>query len=399
MYIYISSRPEGVCIGWASALNAECMAQSRAAFALLDERETKGIDTCTTCPKLCRWACPVAEAESRETVSPHALVTLSGLVKREVAPVETMGDLPYHCTHCLACTNACLHKNDVPLMMSLARSRVAHPPAKVSELRGNFGMSGNPQGTALDGVLARVSEESDVALSRSGKQVYFPGCETLAQFPDAASAFLRASLLFGLSNVSVTPLSASCCGAALFFAGDMEGFRGHAERFAQQLKDVDTLIVHDAACAHAMKQRYADVGVELKTEIKHVSQFLVDKVGAPRQRGGDSAPKVAYSDTCSLARGLNLVDEPRAILRKLFEGGAIELPGLRGHEVDCCGASGLLPLTAPGTARAMGEARIAAFRATGAEELATFSPRCAAHLRAIDPTLRVVDVAMLLARL
>src|SRR5689334_11261503 len=125
--------------------------QARAALAQLDERESKGIEICTACPTLCRWSCPVAETEMRETVAPHAIVVLSGLVKKTIAAPETAGDLPYHCTHCLACTEACLHKNDVPLMMSLARSRV-HAPPKVSELRGHFGVAGNPQGTALDGV-------------------------------------------------------------------------------------------------------------------------------------------------------------------------------------------------------------------------------------------------------
>jgi Fe-S oxidoreductase len=373
------------------------MVAPRAALAQLDEREDRGIDTCTTCPKLCRWACPVAEAEARETVSPHSLVVLSGLVKREIASIETAGDLPYHCTHCGACTEACLHKNDVPLFLSLARSRIQSPPSKVSEVRGHFGIAGNPQGAALDGVLARISEEADVALSRNAKSLYFPGCETLAQFPEAATALLRTSLLFGLPGVAVTPLSASCCGAALFFAGDIEGFRLHAERFAQQMKDVETLIVHDAACAYTMKQRYQDVGVSLPPVVVHVAEFLAERVGTPRARANEA--KVAYSDTCSLARGLGLVEEPRAILAKLIEGGAIELPGLKHREVDCCGASGLLPLTAPETARAMGEARIQAFRESGAEELATFSPRCAAHLKSIEPSLSIVDVAMLLARL
>jgi hypothetical protein len=47
----------------------------------------------------------------------------------------------------------------------------------------------------------------------------------------------------------------------------------------------------------------------------------------------------------------------------------------------------------------MGEARIQSFRDSKASELAMFSPRCEAHLRAIEPDLPVVDVTMVLARL
>jgi fumarate reductase (CoM/CoB) subunit B len=368
----------------------------------IEPREDKGLDTCLTCPKLCRWACPVAEAEARETVSPHALVVLAGLMKKSVVPPESAGDLPYHCSHCGACTEACLHRNDVPFLLSLARGRsiAGHAtPAAVNEVRGNFGVAGNPQGAALDGVLARVTQEADVDLARSGHTVYFPGCETLASFPEAATAFLRVSLLFGISGVAVTPASAACCGLPLFWAGDLDAYRSHAERFAAQVKDVETLVVHDSACAYSMKVRYADVGVELAPRVVHVSEFLAEKLPSLEVQPKDAAsrPRLAYADACSVARGLGLVDEPRALVQKVAE--TVELPGLRGRSADCCGASGLLPLSAPETSRTMAEAKIQAFRDSGAAELVTASPRCAAHLRSVDPSLPVLDLAMLLARL
>lgn len=396
------------------------MALAKSVLSEIDREEDKGIDTCLTCPSLCRWACPVAEAEARETVAPNRLVVLGGLLKRGVAPIESAGDLPYHCTHCGACTQACLHKNDVPMLLSLARGRVlaGHlAPHAVSEVRGRFGVAGNPQGAALDGVLARITGEADVDLTRGGSTVYFPGCETLGALPEAVGAFLRTTLLFGLSGVSVTPVSAMCCGLALLWAGDLEGFTAHAERFASQVKDIETLVVHDPACAHAIQRRYPIVGVTVRPKIVHVADFLLDALASTRvvYGGGDlpsrwpsnhasssngpSRSTPAYADTCNLARGLGIVDQPRRLIQKLADQGPIELRGLRGVEVDCCGASGLLPLSAPHTARAMAEAKIQSFRDSGASELAMFSPRCAAHLRSIDPTLPVVDVTMLLARL
>ena len=138
---------------------------------------------------------------------------------------------------------------------------------------------------------------------------------------------------------------------------------------------------------------------ELAPAVVHVADFLSDRRSAPRGHASDRVPRVAYADACHLARGLDLVEAPRQLLAKMAEGGAIELSGLRGREADCCGAAGLLPLTAPSAARAMGEARIHAFRDSGADELTMFSPRCEAHLRAIDPSLKIVDVSMLLARL
>jgi Fe-S oxidoreductase len=369
----------------------------------LDAFEGKGIETCLTCPSLCRWACPVAEAESRETVSPHRLVTLGGFLRSGTAPVESAADMPYRCSHCGACTEACLHKNDVPLLLSLARHRLVEghtAPQSVNEVRGRFGVAANPQGAALDGVLAQITTAADVDLARQGGVVYFPGCETLSSLPDAATSFLRATLLYGITGVVVTPISAACCGLPLLWAGDLDGFALHAERFAGQVKDVEALLVHDPACADAMKRRYPSFGVELVPRIVHVAEFLADKLGAtPAAHEGSPRGSIAYADTCNLARALDLVDAPRKILEKIVGKSPIELGGQKGRQVDCCGAGGLLPLTAPLTARAMGEARIQAFRESKSDELAMFSPRCEAHLRTIEPDLKVVDVTMVLSRL
>lgn len=388
------------------------MASGRALLQTLGPAEDRGIDTCTTCPTLCRWACPVAEAEARETTSPNRLVVLSGLVKKERVPVASQAAFPYHCSHCLACTAACLHRNDVPLLLSMARSRALSAgvaPGAVSEVCGHFGVAGNAQGTSLEGALDAVVNAAGTQLSRSGDTVYLPGCTTLEQGPEVASAFLRALSLLGLPRVSVRPQSAACCGAPLFWAGELEGFRAHATRFVTQFTGVRRLVVHDPACAHTLRQRYRDVGVEVPFQVQHVASFLAEHLEGADRRGpqaGDAGRQargesgtIAYTDSCSLARGLGVIDEPRRLLARCSGAPPVELAGLRGAQVDCCGAGGLLPLTVPGTARTMAEERIAAFRASGATQLATFSPRCAAHLKATDPTLPVVDVATLLARL
>lgn len=375
-----------------------------AVLAVLDEREDQGIQTCTTCPRLCRWACPVAEAEARESVSPYSLVVLSGLVKKEQVAPSVAGELPYHCTHCGACTEVCLHNNDVPLWLSMARSRVLSAgaaPKKVREICGHFGVSGNPQGESLEGTLTEVVEAAGTEVRRNGSTVYLPGCKTLEATPEAATAFLRATTLLGVSGVSVTPAAAGCCGLPLLWAGELEGFRAHAFRYASQFSKVDTLVVHDAACAHALAVRYAEVGAALRPRVVHPARFLAENLDLekPEHEHTEQEPTVAYADTCSLARGLGLIEEPRRLLRRITGKKPIELPGLSRQNVDCCGAAGLLPEASPQAARMMAEGRILAFRESGAEELAVFSPRCAAHLRSVDPSLPVVDVATLIARL
>ena len=76
----------------------------------------------------------------------------------------------------------------------------------------------------------------------------------------------------------------------------------------------------------------------------------------------------------------------------------LELSPLADREADCCGAGGLLPLTTPELAEEMAKARIEMFKATGGDTLVMPSPRCAAHLREVDPTVNVLDVASLVGR-
>jgi Fe-S oxidoreductase len=239
-----------------------------------------------------------------------------------------------------------------------------------------------------------------MAVKRAATVLYLPGCETIATAPDAAVGFLRATSLLGLTEVGVTRASSACCGLPLFWAGELDGFKGHAARFASQLEGAERIVVHDPACGHAIVKRYADVGVSVKAPVEHITTYLYRHLhlGRPDKAAGD--PRTAYADACGLVRGLGETDAPRRLLRHALGRKAEELADVTNPaDTDCCGAAGLLPLAAPHTATAMAEARIEAFRETGAERLALSSPRCAAHLRSVDPMLDVVDIASYLARL
>ncbi|MBI4820709.1 MAG: (Fe-S)-binding protein [Deltaproteobacteria bacterium] len=384
----------------------------------LSQREDAGIATCASCPRLCRHACPVAEAQARETSSPWNLVVTSGLLKRGRIEAESVGALPWSCSSCGACTEACLHKNDVSLWVMLARSRVlaGHAaPSVVEEVRGHFAIAGNPTGVPLEPVLEQVVAAAYSSVSpRAGHDVYFPGCTTLSERPEAAQSFLETVLVRGIQEIQITEASSACCGLPLLWAGDLEGFVAHAKRVAQRLSSSKRLVVHDPACAETFARRYAEFGVTLEPEVISVVELLAEHFGvsesAPIEAGAahrrddraSEAPKLAYLDTCATARRLGrsgLVSTPRKILALATGSIPAAVPGLSGSSVDCCGASGLLPLVASSTALAMAEARVAAFRESGAQRLVVASPRCAAHLARADASIIVRDLTSELAKL
>jgi Fe-S oxidoreductase len=357
----------------------------------------------------------VAEVEAKETVSPHSLVTLAGLEKTGRLSLEAVSDAPYHCTHCGACTEACLHKNEVTLVLSLARQRLLtarQAPSAIREVRDSFAAAGNAYGRSLREPLAELAKkagfEVDLASgTRSGSTLYLPGCAAIHEAPDVVVAWFEAILVRGFAEVTVSEASAACCGLPLLWAGDLDGFHDHAERFAERVAGASAVVAHDPACAHAMRHWYEVVGVPLAPEIQHLSELASARLGLTQAQPGEALDEaeapletrrtLAYLDACHLTRGLRLVRSPRRLVTRTA-GVPRELPGGVGFEADCCGASGLLPSTEPKTAVAMGEAKLAAFRETGAEVLVTASPRCLAHLRKVDPSAEIVDIAHLIAR-
>src|SRR5688572_16039606 len=81
------------------------------------------LERCVFCPKLCRSACPVSNAEPRETVTPWGKMSMAYFVANESVPLEPSYASPaWACTGCYGCREHCDHKNDVTGTLFAARS-------------------------------------------------------------------------------------------------------------------------------------------------------------------------------------------------------------------------------------------------------------------------------------
>src|SRR5207302_4524206 len=80
-------------------------------------------ERCVFCPKLCRSACPVSNADTRETVTPWGKMSMSYFVANEsVAAAPSFAAPAWACTGCFGCREHCDHKNDVTGTLFDARS-------------------------------------------------------------------------------------------------------------------------------------------------------------------------------------------------------------------------------------------------------------------------------------
>lgn len=323
-------------------------------------------------------------------------MTVSGLLQKGRVPPSVVGHLPFHCTTCGACEEACLHGNQVPFWLLQTRRRLfSHHriPTSVAEAAAYFGVAGNRFGFLLEPQLRAALSETEFRLSRTADDVYLAGCETLTSQPSVVTSLFRALARLEIRHLKPTSASSLCCGAPLAWAGEHHGFTSHAGRLAGLLEGARRLIVHDPACAHTLRILYPRFGIELRPEVWTLPGFLARAFGAAASTSyaGAKLRRRVVLEPCHLAQAMGEKDRPRALLGHLFgdDWGLLTNNGMS----DCCGAGGLLPQSAPQTALALAKLKISAFRDSGAQTLVSLSPRCGAHLRQVEPDLPVRDLA------
>jgi Fe-S oxidoreductase len=288
------------------------------------------------------------------------------------------------CTDCGACTQACPSAIDVPGLLMRSRSRVrqrAVPPEVSREVAERFAVSGNPQGVSLQPALESAVQSARRTTDRVGEVVYVPGCFVLHHEPELAADFLRCVSLFG-REVAVTPASGACCGQPLWWAGELDAARAHAEAFRQQARGARQLVFHDPHCAAHVRERYPELGVVWDVEVYSGLELAAGML-SPEPEGVPRASREGGVVAAEVCRQRGAVG-PRWVAR-------LAGPNQRVATADCCGAAGLMPDVAPEVARQMGERWLAAVGPRPRETVMVSSPRCRFHLARLRPELSFED--------
>jgi dimethylglycine catabolism B len=394
----------------------------------------RALELCEFCPKMCRFACPVSEATSREAFTPWGKVSLAALSGR--APEASAALAFGACTGCLRCQTYCAHSNDVPALLYAARAgavRVGTAPREWAEVARGMARSGHAEEVDLGRVLREIATATPTvsatptptasatptptvsatptesatrsprasalrvvagavtALLRPAEQgprgpMLFPGCDALAQGGKVAREALAVARAVG-APLELVPEGALCCGLKLVEAGYPEMFAAHAARVRSILVGPGRrpgpvhLVLLSPGCARTVREKWPALPDGSKVE--HVTTYLSRALAArPDLRERPPLPgSVAFHDPCELARGLSELTAPRALLAAAVE--EIREPLRCADDASCCGADGLLPRTLPAAARAIALDRRRELDACGASPV-TASPACAAILGAED---------------
>jgi Fe-S oxidoreductase len=329
------------------------------------------LEKCVFCPKLCRSACPVSNAEPRETITPWGKMSLAWMAAHGDVPVDTSHAAPaWACTGCYACREACDHRNGVADVLldarsALARAGVAPEGAK----RVLAGFVAHEQATraaaaALTADHPRVRADASDAL--------LVGCGYLRAAPREARAAIDAATALSSEPVS---LAVGCCGLPLLLAGDGDAFVRHGRALAASLKGRARVTVVDPGCAMTLRRRYLDAGIELEPPVELLVERAARALGSLQPVAREPGP-VRWHDPCQLGRGLGVFEAPRAVLGRLL-GCAPDEFDERREWAACSGAGGLLPSTMPATSRDIAQARIEAHARGGGGRIVT---ACASSL-------------------
>jgi Fe-S oxidoreductase len=336
----------------------------------LDARRPE-LETCSFCPKLCRTTCPVSNAEPREALIPWGKMTGAyQIALGDLAATQENAAPSWACTGCLACREACDHRNPVATTLFESRSAIFEAglaPEAANEVAARHG--------AREEEAARAARALSRAAGAEAAQTrLLVGCSFLRRVPESAASVLSVARTL-LGDVSVHP---GCCGLPLLFAGDKAGFVRSLAALDRSLAGVERFLVADAGCAYALTRIRAELGISSSGP---TPELLVDLAADAEQRFeqvAEGLTEVLYHDTCALGRGLGRYEAPRKLLRRVL--GKAPREFVHSHEAaHCSGAGALLPLTMPAVARAITAGRVARDEAASDAPIVT---TCASSLRA-----------------
>jgi len=198
----------------------------------------------------------------------------------------------------------------------------------------------------------------------------------------------------------------TCCGQPAFNTGFREEARQVAARVLDLFDDADYVVAPSGSCTSMMKVFYPELFAgdavalakveKLRARLFEFSEFLV-KVLKTEDAGARFPHRVAYHDSCHLLRELGIESEPRALLHKVRD---IELVDLKDNQV-CCGFGGTFSVKFPEVSSAMGDDKVKAAIAAGAEYLVANDSGCLMHLAGLihrqGLPLKTVHLAEILA--
>jgi Fe-S oxidoreductase len=340
-----------------------------------DNKEIERIARCAMCADMCKYSCPTYLATGRETLSPQKLARL--LLYNEKGFLEDEKhflNLMFQSAMCGACSSHCIY-DDYDLRKFIHKARVKAfdsgvIPEDVKKRVETFRKFGNPDG------------ERELIDKGTGEYGYFISCSSYKD-----GDLLKATeKMLSKSGLAVRRFGGGdmCCGAPLYYAGDMEGFRKVSLKMKAEIesRQVRSIIIDCPTCIKMMTEIYRETGVELPVEVMHTTQFIEALLEKGKLALKRENSLVTFHDPCILSNDLAMSNIPREIIMAL--GFSIKEPVYWGEHTHCCGATYGAKIGDHRLKDAVTSMRLNELRNTAADIYVTACPTCKSVLSEIN---------------
>lgn len=358
------------------------------------EKFARQLEYCTTCPRLCQSACPVAMTDGNESFSPWGLMqTLNLLRKGEIPFDEDVAELSYQCLTCKACTTQCEHGNEIPPVLDEIRreavKRNMAPPA-ITGFLAKFHRQNNPFSKDLLQKLRTIVPAQ--YFDKQSEVTYFASCTTIAKSPDVIKDTFELLDKLKIDFVSIYPEPIQCCGYPLIAGGLEDEFEDLAEINFHTLKKYKTIVSGSPACVYTLKETYKKYAFGLGSRVTTINQFLepyLHNINFKVKK--NIRTKLMYHDPCYLSRYLGEIDLPRELIAHVSGYEPMEFYR-HGMETGCSGQGGCYSVVAQDTSNAIAKKRMQEVSERHVQTLVTQCPSCIHKFRKNSDRLIVKDL-------
>jgi Fe-S oxidoreductase len=230
----------------------------------------------------------------------------------------------------------------------------------------------------------RDKEWEDLSNNIKAETVYFPGCMAIYRTREIAKSSIK---LFKMLGEEIKVLkNETCCSGILYRIGHSNLLTEVLKPILDELHDnpPKQIIFTCPGCLTSFEEIFkSELGESFRdTKLLHFNQYLLNKISNLKDvefkenvlQSNNIKLPIIWHDPCHLARGLNIVEEPRNLLNSL------KIPYLEfkqnRQDSNCCGSGSGVRSAFPELAEKSTLKRLEEMIELGAKTLLTACPFC-----------------------
>jgi Fe-S oxidoreductase len=310
------------------------------------------VETCfgTSCG-FCERKCPVYQIRKKKTFTSRGRNrAILGIIEGKVKPSKALAEAYYQCMMCGCCDRWC-----------------ALPDTEIERED-----------------LGAWKEDISFASPEETSTLFFAGCTMPLKQPETLRKLVE---LMGPGTMSVME-SPVCCGSYVVRTGYEKEYSELTDRFIDYLngRDISEIITACPGCYTTLKEKLAETMPDIS--VVHTTLKLKEMLDSGEITVARNIGKTTYHDPCHLGRLEGIIEEPRAILRKISD--FVEMQD-SGYDSNCCGAGGGVRAAFPELSEEIGKKRMREAQDTKADILVSSCPFCEAQFESIGG-MEVMDI-------